>query len=263
MTSSTTPRLQRRRAFFRRLRLYGYGSGIVLLLVGLGYLVLGSPLFKIGEFTITGAPRLDRDQLTATLKAEIAANSRGWLGPDNYLAWPEALQYTSPLIKDVSVKKSFWSRRVAVAVTPRERYLVWCAGNNGDSGCYWIDDAGFLIEYAPVAEGQLVQTVFDTGEALQGSIGTPVLPPEEFSVVKDIIEGTKKMDLSITRISVDHRLQEIRVNTAQGARVIFSLRFDPKPAALPAVARFIQKPGLSKIDYINLTVENRAFLKQR
>ena len=261
MPSATTPRLQRRRAFFRRLRLYGYVSLAVLLVVGIGYLIFGSPLFKIGELTVTGAPDINQDELIAQLKTQVAAGDSGWLGADNYLAWPETIEYSAPRVKSVSIEKSFWSRGITVTVTPRKRYTVWCAGTE-ETNCYWTDETGTPFEYAPVSDGQLVQTVFSP-TTTSVSLGSPVLPTEDFTVVREILDGIQKLDLTVTRVTINEQSQELRVDTGSGARIIFSLRFDPKPTALPALARFIKKPGLAKLEYVNLTVENRAFVKNR
>lgn len=260
----TTSRLQRRRAFFRRLRIYGYGAGIILLALGIGYLVIISPLFKISSVVVEGGETIDRDALLATLKKQVAASRLGWLGTDNYLAWPSGIDYSTAQVKDVSVKKSIFSRSIVITASARDRYAVWCA-NRSASGepCYWVDPSGIMFARAPVAEGQLVQTIYDDGTATIGAIGDPVLASSSFLFVKKIIAGTKRFELRVHSMTVSRALQELILETATGARVNFSLRFDPEPTALPALARFMEKPGLDKLEYVNLTVENRAFIKTR
>ncbi len=257
--AATNSRFQRRRTFFKRLRLYGYVSGGVLFAVLLVYLFAASPLFKIGALTIVGGESIDQEKLIALLKTEVVSQPLGWLGADNYLAWPTDLEYAAPQIAGLAIDKSFWSRGITITVTPRQRYAVWC---NEGSDCDWIDESGIIFEPAPVAEGQLVQTVFDQGGTL-GAIGDRVLASSSFNIVKKIIEGTKALDLSVTKITINRSAEEVLVDTGAGARIIFSMRFDPEQTALPALVRFIKKPGLSNLSYVNLTVENRAFTKQK
>jgi hypothetical protein len=259
----TTSRLQRRRNFFKRLRLYGYASGIFLLAVGIIYLVVGSPVFKIGSLSITGVEASQQESILLALKATVAAGSLGWLGPDNYLAWPEDSSYTTTQVKQVSIKKSLFNRRVTITVVPRDRYAVWCSAAQSSAPCYWVDSDGIIFERAPVAEGQLVQTIFDSATGTAAGIGEPVLPSSSFSVVSKALEGMRSLDIPVAKITVSRALQELWIDTTGGTRLIFSLRFDPSPTALPAVARFVSKPGLRSLEYINLTVENRAFVKYR
>lgn len=265
MTAYAAPsgRMQRRRAFFRRLRLYIYTGGSLLLLVGLGYLAIASPLFKVGELSIQSSSAVDKDALIASLKAQVAAGSWGWLGADNYLAWSSNLHYSTPHVKEITVEKSFWSRSIIITVQARERYAVWCNPGSTEDSCYWIDHEGIVFEYAPVADGQLVQTIFDTATSTPGAIGEPVLPLDEFSAISKTLDRARHLNLPIHKITVDRLRQELWLDTDAGTRIMLSLRFDPEPAALPAIERFIQKPGLSKLEYLNLTVENRAFVKYR
>ncbi len=263
MSQGNPSRLQRRQKFFRRLRLYGYASGGVLAAVLFFYLFAGSPLFKVGALKVVGGESIDQSALISLLKSQVAATSLGWLGADNYLAWPTTLDYTAPLVSSIAIEKSFWSRAVAITVIPRQRYAVWCGEAAAASdACYWVDETGVLFETAPVAEGQLVQTIFDTAPTL-GSLGSSVLETSTFQKVKKIIDGAKKLDMSIAKITVNRRLEEVWLDTAGGTRIIFSSRFDPEPTALPALSRFIKKPGLSGLAYVNLTVENRAFTKAK
>jgi hypothetical protein len=259
MVLKNSSRLERRRNFFRRLRIYGYFSGAVLIIVGAIYLFTGSPLFKIGSLTVVNASGIDEAALISTLKTQVAGGSYGWLGGDNWLAWSKKLEYSTPRISTIAIAKSFWNRSVTITVIPRERYVVWCGTSEI---CYWVDTSGVIFELAPVADGQLVQTVFDDNESI-GAVGDNALAPEAFSVVKKILDGTRTFNMNIAKVSINRNLQELIITTASGSRVIFSLRFDPEPTALPALARFIQKPGLANLEYVNLTVENRAFTKPR
>ena len=257
-------RMQRRRAFFRRLRWYGYFAGVALLLTGLTYLCVYSPMFRITEVKIVGAGQMQTEALLAALKVQVAASPLGWLGNDNYLAWPDELPYRTAQVQNISIQKSFLPRSITIHVTPRTRYAVWCNDIEArQQSCYWVDPNGIIFERAPIAEGQLVQTIYDDASGAFGLIGEPVLAESSFQIVKKVVEGTQALGLAVRRMRITHELQELRVDTEQGARILFSLRFDPEPTALPALARFMKKPGLTRVEYLNLTVENRAYVKHK
>ncbi len=261
MLLPTGSRLQRRRQFFKRLRLYAYISGIFLLIISAAYLITRSSFFKLGEIKIVSTEPINESLLLATLRTQVAARPiAAWLGADSYFAWPLDLRYAAPNIATISIEKSFWAKIITITVIPRDRYAVWC-GQEGS--CAWVDTDGILFQPAPVAEGQLVQTIFDTGVHSLGMIGDPVLSSSSFGVVKKTIDGVKRMNIGVSRIAVDGELQELQLTTNTGALIRMSLRFDPSVTALPAIGRFAEKPGFSKIEYLNLTVENRAYVKYR
>jgi hypothetical protein len=232
-----------------------------LLLVGLIYIFVGSSVFKISAITVVSAEPVDEAKLISILKAQVAARpTAGWLGVDSYFSWPLDLQYTAPNISTITIEKSYWNKTITVTVVPRQRYAVWCSS---ETSCAWVDTTGVLFQPAPIAEGQLVQTIFENGTSSVGAIGDFVLSSSSFDVVKKVIDSTKSINLSISRVLVDRELQELHLTTASGALIMLSLRFDPTSTALPAIRRFAEKPGYTNIDYLNLTVENRAYVKYR
>ncbi len=258
-----TSRFQRRRAFLRRLRLYGYGSVAVLFATFLAYLFIASPLFKVGSLSVSAPTEISEEGLLASLKAEVLAQPLGWLGADNYLSWPDTVSYTGSAISSVRIEKSFWSRGITITALPRTRAAVWCDGSIHIDACYWVDDGGLAFQHAPRAEGQLVQTIVDATPQTTVVIEQPVIDKQAFSIIQTILKETARLGVSTTNLNVHRELQEFWVDTEQGARIIFSLRFDPVPTALPALTEFLRKPGLGKLAYINLTVENRAYVKYR
>jgi len=262
MSLPTSSRLQRRRTFFRRVRLYLYSSAGLLLIIGLLYLIIGSGWFKIAEIKIVGAEPQDERALLVSLKTQVAArNLAGWLGADNYLSWPTDLHYTAPTITDVRIEKAFWPKTVEVTVVPRTRFVVWC---KSDTECYWVDEKGVAFKTSPITEGQLVQTIFDNAASSSPvMLGDQVIAPNAFDVIRKVIFAVREMNISVISMAIDQDLQELNIYTAAGARVGLSLRFNPNISAIPAMRRFSDKPGFSKIEYLNLTVENRAYVKYR
>lgn len=262
MTSFPTSRLQRRRHFFRRLRLYAYVSGSILALVGIAYFFIGSSVFNITELRVIGVEDSEQEKVLHDLRAQVAEHSLGWLGTNHYFAWTESLSYQTPLVANITIEKKFWPRSITITATPRDRFAVWCSTAT-DAECFWVDAGGILFAAAPVSEGQIVQTIFDTATSTMSRIGEPVLASSSFAYIKKIMTAAQELNLSIHTMTVNRPLQELWLDTSAGARIRVSLRFDPEPTAIPAIIRFSKNPGFHALEYLNLTVENRAFVKYR
>lgn len=258
-----TSRLQRRRAFFRRLRIYGYISGAFLILLFIAYLTIASPLFKITSLTITGAPAESEDLLRTGITSKILERRvSGFFGPEHYFAWPNKLAYTSPLIKDITIKKSFWSRSVLITITPRQRFAVWCPTASGTTDCFWIDETGILFEAVPEPEGQIFYTLYDeTGETKR--FGDFISTQKMIAVTEKILSGLRETGLLVNKLRVNYNERELTAIIEPNIRVLFSTTFDPTTTAIPALKDFIEKSKQKKIDYINLTVEHRAYVKYK
>jgi hypothetical protein len=95
------------------------------------------------------------------------------------------------------------------------------------------------------------------------TVGEPVLDSELFANVKKILDGISGLQLRAEMISYDESLEELTIKTDFGTKIVLSVRFDPTKTAIPALRRIMIKPGLSELNSINLTVENRAYLKYR
>lgn len=259
-----TTLLTKRQKFFKRLRWYAIGGGSVLLCVLATALLVRSPLFAIDEIQVVGVPNelkkaIENDLTVTVLKIPRSA----LLSPKSYFAWPKNFPYAAFAASSVVLEKNLWGKEVVFHVTPRERYAIWCQKTKGEQEqCFWLDALGTAFAEAPLGEGQLVRTIFsnDGGTA---SVGASVVDQKTFAIIKKIIDGTKELPVSFQKFEYSDSLAELHLITSQGTVVRLSTRFDPNTTALPALRRLINKPGLDKLNYVNLTVENRAYLKYR
>ena len=268
MSKFGSARIERKK-FWDRMRLYGYISGIVLLTILLLYVFFVSPLFKIKNISVesTSEIEIDKAAVITAVSEQIKIHS-GLLPPDSYFAWNTSRTYTAPNVSSISIEKSLFGRSVTLKVEPRQRFAAWCSDAQAGSEakpirCFWVDQFGLLFEPAPVTEGQLVQAIYDDATDNQFVLGQQVLGQIGWNSVSKILRSDALKKIGIRSISLSRSLQELTATTNSGTKIIFSIRFDPQPSALPALLKFIENPGLSKLEYVNLTVENRAFVKYR
>ncbi len=265
MANFATPAQRARHAFFKRLRWYSLTAGTLLLLVLVAWGFLKLPLFTGANISVTGLPDDAQSAALHEVKLSLLQMKKfAILGPDNYFSWPSDYPYSASAATSVELSKNLWGKSITLAATPRQRYAIWCS-NNSDTPetCFWIDQFGVAFEKAPAGEGQLVRTIYATSHVDEQSAGKPVVSADTFVAIKKIIDGVSAESIDITHMTYDDDTQELKLTTDYGTLIRFSTRFDPTETALPALRRFVDKPGISKLDYLNLTVENRAFFKYK
>ncbi len=253
----------KRRKLNTRLITYAALGGVMALCLAVFWLVRMSGVFTVKAITIEGALIGDEASLIGQLKRQVIGTTAGkFFGVENYFGWSTGLTYSDIKYKGIEIAKDISGRTITVTATPRERVIAWC-DQTTETICYWTDETGIAFETAPIPEGQLVLRVDDVrAEGTPPLLGNTVILPAQFEVVKKILRGLGELAIRFNRATLNRELQELRVSTLAGAQLVFSTRFDPTATALPAVERFRQSPGLANIKSVDLTVENRAFLKQ-
>lgn len=246
-----------RQKFWRRIRIYSFISGGLLLVILIAYLFIGSPLFKFKTIEVMGIDESYHESIVSSLSFQVIKRKiGGFLGSQSYFAWNSELELSTPQVMSVRIEKDLFDRSLIITVVPRERYVVWCTSED----CYWVDHTGILFEKAPETEGQLVLMVKDTENL---NLGDTVLKPDQFEAVSKILAAMLSQHIGIRETAINRPLQEIHLTTLTGTKILMSLRFDPSVTAIPAIERFSKNPGLRNLEYLNLTVENRAFVKER
>jgi hypothetical protein len=260
----------------KRIKIYGISVGVLLVSILLLYLLFRSPLFRIKEFVVESSRPIDTERLVKTLKAQVAGTRAGGMfGADHYFAWGAGLHYDAPEFSGIKVSKKLFDKTLKITTIPRERFAIWCrnvnVGVNDEStgealvvpDCYWIDEHGIAYEPALETSGQLILAVYEKKNGAALSAGQPVASKNTFFNIHKALAALPALNMGVKRITIDRDLDELRIDTYSGAFVQMSIRFDPRPSALPALKRMMEKPGLKSLEYVNLTVPNRAFYKPR
>ncbi len=241
-----------------RIGFYFMGGGIGLLIIGLAYLFLYSPVFQIKKFIISGEEyHSDREIMGILEPLVLTTRFKNFIGSDNLFAWDIARPDVSKTaLADAVIERDWLRQTVSMTVRERGRLAIWC---DQAGACDWIDDTGMAFEEAPQTEGSLILTVYDAGtdSVIQGK---RVLEDRFIANAVAIIKSLKEMRLPIKKITYDPGLQEIHAETYRGPSLFFSVRFDPAQniSSLHALA---EKIDISKISHIDLRVENRIYYR--
>jgi len=278
-----------RRRFWFRIKVY---LGVfILLLLGTGgiYFFRESPYFKVKSIEILGIESESREKFLSDLQLEVFKRPiTKFLGSDNIFSWPREFRPLNLGFASIVIDKDWLKRSIVANVEKRERLGIWCAvsrpnedliesngnrifgsdsvafdDNSSEERCWWFDKKdGLLIQEAPDAQGQLIFTITeDNSDFLD--IGSQMLDGLLFDNFRKLLKAIKELDLSVKNLMVDRVRQEFKIITNQGAAFIFSLRFDATTSAVPALKELLKKNPLETINYVDLTVENKIYLKTR
>ncbi|MCX6702501.1 MAG: hypothetical protein NTW60_01365 [Candidatus Wolfebacteria bacterium] len=270
-------RSPQKRRFALRLKIYGVLALFFLLALGIIWVVLYSPVFKVQKINVsTGDSTLfsgDKESFDANLiasaKSFILANSKiaRYLGTDNILSWDNDLFINFgfsdkyPQVSGIVLKRDFTKREISIEAGKREKFGIWCFVREFEKKCYWFDQSGTIFSIAPEVEGDLIYRVDDyTGRGL--GLGDKILIPGFFSNLAKIFKVMDSAYLKSRSFTLkDLGLEEIYTNPAVSSSPIiyFSLRNDPSFAA--EFLKSVKKLGLDKSQYIDLRVENRVYYK--
>ncbi len=239
-----------------RIKIYLWAGLVLLAAILTVYSIFKLPFLQIQKIEISG--RIDLE----ALQAEVFKNKLAqFLGIDNFLSWPKE-------IGGVLIEKDYFTGTLKGITDSPERFIIWCpsAGSgqapSGASECYWVNRSGIAVETAPDTEGSAIPKVKDSRETALLE-GKHVLSKNLFSNLAKIIDGFAKLPVSIADFNFDDRLQELTANGARGERIIFSLRFAPSERAFSYLKDLISSGKLRASEYVDLTVENRIYLKSR
>ncbi|MEK7547182.1 MAG: FtsQ-type POTRA domain-containing protein [Patescibacteria group bacterium] len=257
---------QRQRRIFYALCLIAIYTFFVLA----AWLTIYSPLFRIKETEITGNKSVSNDDIMTLVKSEVFGDSF-WklvLGMRNILIWPDGFRDNLkflPELKSLSVEKNYVQRRIKIIAEERKPFGVWCVKKNDaeqveSSDCFWFDEKGIIFKRAIDMEGNLVVVLDDYSQKNMG-LNLKILPDEFIANIFSIFRAVSNSKLRVkeTRLN-DLSLREIEVDTYDGPKIYFSMRF-PADNTPEVIKSLREKTSFGNLEYVDFRVENRAYYK--
>jgi len=241
-----------------RIKLY-FGFLILNLIIVLAvYVLIYSPVFKIKEFKVAGISWHQTEDVLRTIEPQILNTKiKNFLGNKNLLVWDvNNPDLSRTAFAEAIIKRDWLRQSIVINIQERKQLAIWCDKNDN---CYWMDKEGLLFENAPRTEGSLILTVSDISD--NAAIKNTKVVEERFaSNLAVILDGLKKLRVSIKKITFNRELQEIHAETYSGPNLLFSIRLDPT-FNLESLQSLQEKLNFKDINYIDLRVENRIFYK--
>ena len=258
---------ERQRAKQRRtlkLKIYGAIATFFILLAGVFYLIVYSPVFQIRSviFNNPDGGQINKDILMESLKKFLADQSRisSFFGADNILIWESdklnGFLKTQPRLSELTIEKKILKREIVLTIKERERFGIWCQLSDD---CFWFDKKGVIFDKAPQTEGEIIYKVKDFSNR-ELKIGDRAIDELLFGNLLKIFETLDKSGLGIKTLRLDEmNLEEVISESLLAPKIYFSLRIDPFFGL--SVLRLLKNLGLGKVEYVDLRVENRGYYK--
>jgi len=262
---------KRRRIFFLIFLIAVY-----LVFIAIVWTVVYSPIFRIKNIEITGNKNVPNDDIMTLAEADIFRGSfvKKALGMRNILIWPRnfsdsILEYY-PELKSVFVEKNYRERKIIIVVGEKQPFGAWCLKKTSanpdniqtgdESNCFWFDENGTIFKRAIGMEGNIFTVVNDYSQKNIG-ISSKILPDKFIQNAFSIFNAITASGLRVKEIRLnDLALEEMEVDTYDGPKIYFSLRFSAN--SVPDVINSLkQKLFFGGLQYVDFRVENRAYYK--
>jgi len=283
LSASQKKRKQRRRYFFIAL------SVIVACLIFLFafWLVFKSPVFKVKNIVVYGNSSVSSDDVISLVRSVTLEKhniKESLFGIGNMLSWPNSISSSDvsaiPELTGIKIEKDYISHTIAITVTERKPFAVWCfmpktdisdENNNNetstvmtaqeaDEECYWFDTDGIMFENGFDSEGSLIIAIHDYSQT-PAPLGAAILPARFIPNLISIFNVLRASGLNVREVRLnDISMEEIQATTYDGPDILFSLRFSAD-VDLQVIKSVMAKPGFNKLQYLDFRTEDRAYYK--
>lgn len=246
---------------------------LYLLIVGAGWIVLKSPIFRFEKLNLEGNQKISNEKIIDFFYSQVFQGKRlnYFLGFQNFLIWPDEFKEEDlkflPAVKSIAIRKNYIKKELTATIVEREPYGIWClivqkneGEGSGEEECWMFDNEGRIFGRTAAAEGNIILSVADYSKrkiGLNSKIVPDAFVPNIFSVFKII----KQLELNVKKIEIaDLNLREMKVSLAAGPDIYFSLAHSAQNEA-QVIKAFMEKPDFHRLQYLDFRVENRLYYR--
>lgn len=260
-----------------KLKIAVFGTLFFCLLIGVGYLLLLSPIFKIRDITISGNQEIKAGQIQDIVRREINKKIFGFLSKNNiFLIDVDGLKQVIlrelGQISQVVLNNQLTGlqgAKLAIVVEERQPQAIVCRLQSGIStstptvfgDCFYVDKQGIAFKSAPQTKGSLILQLAAPYDLTLGA--EAVKPP-----VLDATSQLKKyLAETVPDLSIDYFIiissQEIYAKTQAGWLIYFDINTDLAHQAQILKELLKQKLTNTKnLQYIDLRLEEKVFYRE-
>lgn len=264
--------------------------GCVIFVVSCGLLTLAVisffyiPYFKIKAISISGAQTIRASDIENSVKNFISGRELWVLPRSSIFILSEDMMVAHlaksfPRLGQITMRVDGLSpATVLVGVKERTIWAVVChtstslstntstALGTGKDSCFYSSPDGFLFGSAPKESGSFFLRIKDNRKE-NYEIGDHFIPPSELDRIRIISEKI----ISVTHEGIDEisiskdEIFYYEASNDDGWKIIFDSRTRPERASenFELAYRKTLNEDLSKVDYIDLRLENRVFYKEK
>lgn len=246
---------------------------------GATYFFLFSNLFKISEIIVKGNNRIASAALIGEAGRLLSEPKVLFLKNDNINLLntkdiEEKIKKSFGRIDTLTAKKEY-PNKIILDIKERETAEVLC-NSEGDAApeektddidysldCFLIDRSGLAFEKAADSRGFLILRIIDK-RGTNIELNKKVLSPEFMEFTRNLKQNFKNItNRNLRLLELEHPAQREIIALVDGWKAIFDISGDPEKQlfVLKEVLEKEIKENISKLDYIDLRVEGRAYYK--
>lgn len=238
---------------------------LYFLLYSFQWFLFRSPLFRVDKIVVKGNNSIESADVVSLIEASALQKHNffpAMLTFKNMLLWPDQVSQnelnTIPQLQSISISKDYFSHTVTANVSERVPFGIWCYSAN--ESCYWFDNTGMIFQRSLDTQGNIIYAVQDNSQKPQG-LNQKVLPDDFVGNFISIVKVLRQSNLGIKGITLtDIALQEVDVQTTNGPKLYFSLRF-PADDYLGYIQKLMLDPSFNKLQYIDCRTQDRLYYK--
>jgi len=167
-----------------------------------------------------------------------------------------------PPIQQAKLNINISTDQVKITITERSEVGIWSQGKES----FYFDSEGVLFRPAPDYQGQIITPVVAKIEK-KIKLGDKIAPPELHSAVMELIESDYlQRHLNPARIEIINEAYDLKCTLVDGAELFFSTEntngnLEKSLYVLEQTMERKVKKTDKKLDYIDLRIGNRAYVK--
>ncbi len=222
-------------------------------------------IFQIKNIEISGIDNSEKSFFLENLKKYAFRPSiLALLGDNNIFSWKSDIRSLEFLqFNNVSIEKDVADMSIKIKAEKVGKFGIWCFAVNSINGnCFWISSSdGVVLEEAPQTSGGLYPGIFEDSSR-SGFLGLKIVEDIKFSNLKKILQELNSFSVVAEKIEYKKTGDILSIHNKTGSKLIFNLNFDPS-LNLEALGKIIKKSSLKDIDYIDLSVEGKIYVKPK
>lgn len=263
-------RHKKRKKKGRKILLWGFFS--VICVSALIYFFFFSSYFIVQEINVDGTDLVSPDAVKQTISDTFSRKEWGVFAAGNVFFFPvddaqNTLQKAFPPIAHVNISRRIhfvrigsWVQKSALSVHVTERPKTALACDTAQ--CFFIDDDGVLFASAPFTSGASILRISETD--LSGIVlPTVKYSPDFISFIRNIKTSVADEGITFDSFARINEYGDVQAHTTGNYTVFLTMSQEPKKQAriLKEILLKMVQDDITKLDYVDLRVENRAYYK--
>ena len=237
----------------------------IILLFSLCVYISRYKKFQINEVAVLGENIIDREEMVLTTE-QLLKGKYLWIFPkSNAFIYPriairEALLEKFPRLKSVALHLNGLDK-LSITIEERIPFALYCAD---DLTCYLLDNDGFIFDQA-LSFSRNLFFIYQTGDIIENPLGNRFLTSAEFKSLSIFIKNLATLNVYPVSFKVEG--DKYVLSLSNDGKILWRKESDLAlirsnlEAFLSSSSIRSEKNFLDRIEYLDLTIENKVFYK--